>query len=170
MESRVKQEESHRDFHRRTRSNSLPLCGSPHQDNEGRTGSMGKRGEEKKNERTKAWKGRRVCNIPLQIDHGPRDACWGVEGRKQLFCQLDSLHLKNLRDRDMQRREINYEPPGRQSKAHRWTKIIKSALGNKNKKKYKNLWGWITQKRVRSVQCEKKKLYLHNYNNYIMKM
>lgn len=43
-------------------------------------------------------KARCVWNIPLQIDHGPGDACWGVEGRKQLFCQLDSFHLKNLKE------------------------------------------------------------------------
>ncbi len=60
--------------------------------------------EKKQNKRTTAWKGRCVCNIPLQIDHGPRDACWGVEGRKQLFCQLDSFHLKNLRYRHTEER------------------------------------------------------------------
>ncbi len=51
MESRVKLEESHRDFHRRTMSNILPLCGSSHQDNEGRIGSMGKRGKEREKQK-----------------------------------------------------------------------------------------------------------------------
>lgn len=36
--------------------------------------------------------------LPLEVDHGPGDACGGVEGRKQLLSQLNRLHLKNLPD------------------------------------------------------------------------
>lgn len=36
--------------------------------------------------------------LPLEVNHGPGDACGGVEGRKQLLSQLNSLHLKNLPD------------------------------------------------------------------------
>lgn len=36
--------------------------------------------------------------LPFEVDHGPGNACWGVEGRKQLLSQLNCLHLKNLPD------------------------------------------------------------------------
>lgn len=62
--------------------------------------------------------------LPLEVDHGPRDACRCVEGRKQLLSQLNSLHLKNL--------------PDGQNKNAGWTEIsyIKAVKVSKNGSSY----------------------------------
>lgn len=58
-----------------------------------------KKEKKKKNGKQKHKRSLMKVEPPLEVDHGPGDACGGVEGRKQLLSQLNSLHFKNLIER-----------------------------------------------------------------------